>query len=71
FKVFFKIKSFKLFIKPIFKDEFIGIFHITCIISLSLGKTIIIICLIIKTVLNKKILKIKEGLYNEQQSSRS
>ena len=60
FKVFFKIKSFKLFIKPIFKDEFIGIFHITCIISLSLGKTIIIICL-----------KIKEGLYNEQQSSRS
>lgn len=71
FKVFFKIKSFKLFIKPIFKDEFIGIFHITCIISLSFGKTIIIICLIIKTVLNKKILKIKEGLYNEQQSSRS
>ena len=68
FKVFFKIKSFKLFIKPIFKDKFIGIFDITCIIFLSFGKTIIIICLIIKAVLIKKI---KEGLYNEQQSSRS
>lgn len=69
FKIPFKIKSFKLFIKPIFKDEFIGNFDITCIIFLSFGKTIIIICLIIKAILNKKKLKIKEGLYNEQQSS--
>ena len=69
FKILFKIKSFKLFIKPIFKDELIGNFNITCIIFLSFGKTIIIICLIIKAVLNKKISKIKEGLYNEQQSS--
>lgn len=65
FKIPFKIKSFKLFIKPIFKDEFIGNFNITCIIFLSFGKTIIIICLIIKAILNKKKLKIKEGLYNE------
>lgn len=54
FKIPFKIKSFKLFIKPIFKDEFIGNFNITCIIFLSFGKTIIIICLIIKAVLSQQ-----------------
>ena len=53
FKILFKIKSFKLFIKPIFKDEFIRIFNGTCIIFVSIGKTIIMICLILKEITNK------------------
>ena len=53
FKIPFKIKSFKLFIKPIFKDEFIRIFNGTCIIFVSIGKTIIMICLILKEIANK------------------
>lgn len=53
FKIPFKIKSFKLFIKPIFKDEFIRIFNGTCIIFVSIGKTIIMICLILKEIANR------------------
>lgn len=62
FKIPFKIKSFNLFIKPIFKDEFIGNFQSSCIIFISIGKAIIMICLILKAVINERKLNIKESL---------